>query len=232
MNKKTYKNLIILSVGLALVLMIVLFARDRSNQNIYTGFLKPAEGAWSEIMNGAEQSQIIVYLGEKVVHNVRAYGIEIESIVSENESAIIQIWRDKESNEIVEIAAKLEGQNETICVDASLMGILIPSFDTLLPAIETPEKYNSKNEYTYDTFTTKTGKTIQIAKFIDENNMEIWLSSEVPFGIVKIIDWIEKTETGEVMAWLQDFELSGGEPKISENEMLNCKKMNFPNLSR
>jgi len=232
MNKKTYKNLIILSVGLALVLMIVLFARDRSNQNIYTGFLKPAEGAWSEIMNGAEQSQKMVYLGEKVVHNVRAYGIEIESIVSENESAITQIWRDKESNEIVEIVAKLKGQNETICVDASLMGILIPSFDTLIPVIETPEKYDSKNEYTYDTFTTKTGKIIQVAKFIDENNMEIWLSSEVPFGIVKIIDWIEETETGEVMTWLQDFELSGGKQKISENEMLNCKKMNFPNLAK
>jgi len=234
MNKKTYKNLIILSVGLALVLilMIVSSTRDRSNQNIYTGFLKPAEGAWSEIMNGAEQSQRMVYLGEKVVHNVLAYGIEIESIVSENESAITQVWRDKESNEIVEIAAKLEGQNETICVDASLMGILIPSFDTLLPAIETPEKYDSKNEYIYDAFTTKTGKTIQIAKFIDENNMEIWLSSEVPFGIVKIIDWIEKTETGEVMVWLQDFGLSGGKPKISENEILNCKKMNFPNLSK
>jgi len=75
-------------------------------------------------------------------------------------------------------------------------------------------------------------KTIQIAKFTDENNIEIWLSSEVPFGIVKIIDWSSGIETGEIIAWLQDFGLAGGGLKISESEMLNCKKMNFPNLAK
>jgi len=229
MNKKTYKNLIILSIGLALVLMIVLFTRDKSNQNIYTGFLKPAEGAWSEIMNGAEDLQRLVYLGEKNIHNISAYGVEIESIVSGNKSAVTQVWRDKESNEIVEIVSKLKGENDVICIDDSLMRIFIPSLDLSLPAIKTPIEYSSNNKYTYDTFTTKTGKTIQIARFIDENNMDIWLSSEVPFGIVKIID--RNSESGEIMAWLQDFDLSGAEAKISEAEMLNCKKINFPNLT-
>lgn len=230
MDKKTYKNLIILSIGLALVLIliIVLFARDRSNKNIYSGFLKPEKGAWSELMNGAEKVHKIVYLGEQNIHNVLAYGVEIESIVSANESAITQVWRDKESDEIVEIVTKLKGKNEVICVDSSLMEIFIPSFSSTLPAIETPEKYSLNNKYTYDTFTTKLGKTIQIAKFIDENDMEIWISSEVPFGIVKIANHT----TGEIIAYLQDFDLSGGQQEISKSEMLNCKKMNFPNLPK
>ncbi len=226
MNKKTYTNLVI--IGLAIIAIVaVLFIRSMGNQNIYTGFLKPGEGAWSEIMNGAEESQRIVYLGEKIVHNTRAYGVEIESIVSENESAITQVWRDKESNEIVEIVSKLKGKDEVICINDSLMEILIPSFSSLLPAIETPEKYSSNNKYIYDTFTTNTGKTIQIAKFIDENDIEIWISSEVPFGIVKIVN----NTTGEITSYLQDFGLSGGKPKISEVEMINCKRMNFPNLT-
>lgn len=233
MDKKTYKNLIVLSIGLALVLtlVIVLFARNKGGQNVYTGFLKPEKGAWSEIINGAEDLQRLVYLGEKNVHNVSAYGVEIESIVSGNKGAITQVWRDKESNEIVEIVSKLKGEDEVICINDSLMRIFMPSFDLSLPAIKTPVEYSSNNKYAYDTFTTKTGKTIQVAKFIDKNNMEIWLSSEVPFGFVKILDWSSETETAEIMAWLQDFGLSGAGAKISEAEMLNCKKINFPNLA-
>ncbi|MCK4805611.1 MAG: hypothetical protein KAS91_00265 [Candidatus Pacebacteria bacterium] len=227
MNKKTYKNLII--IGLAIIAIIaVLFIRSRGNQNLYAGFLKPEEGAWSEIMNGAEDLQKLVYLGEKIIHNIPTYGVEIESIVSGNKSAITQVWRDQKSNEIVEIVSKLEGKNEVICIDDSLMNILIPSFNSLLPAIKTPEKYSPNNEYTYGTFTTVTGKIIQIAKFIDENDMEIWISSKVPFGIVRIVN----NETGEIIAFLQDFGLTGGQPKISEGAMLNCKKIDFPNLTK
>lgn len=228
MDKKIYKNLII--IGLAIIaIAAVLFIRSRSDEGAYTGFLKPEKGAWSELMNGAEDLQRLVYLGEKNIHNIPAYGVEIESIVSGNKSAITQVWRDKESNEIVEIVSKLKGEDEVICIDDSLMRIFMPSFDLSLPAIKTPVEYSLNNKYAYDTFTTKTGKTIQVAKFIDENNMEIWLSSEVPFGIVKIID--RNSESGEIMAWLQDFGLSGAGAKISEAEMLNCKKINFPNLA-
>jgi len=232
MNKKTYKSLII--IGLAIIAIIaVLLMRDRIIENKkYSGFMKPTKGAWAEVMNGAEDSQRSIYLGEKIIHNIPAYGVEIGSIVSGNESAITQVWRDKESNEIVEIVSKLEGKNEVICIDDSLMKMFVPTFNSSLPAIKTPEEYGLGNEYTSDTFTTKKGKTIQVAKFIDENNMEIWFSSEVPFGIVKIIDWSSGTETGEIMAWLQDFGLSGGKPKISESEMLNCKKINFPDLTK
>lgn len=230
MNKKIYKNLII--IGLAIIaIILILLIRNRIMENkTYNGFLTPTEGAWSELMNGAEDSQRSVYLGERMVNNILAYGVEMELIVSKDKNVVAQVWRDKKSDEIVEIVTKLKGENEILCIDDSLIRTLIPTFDSSLPVIKTPEEYGLDNKYTYDTFTTKTGKTVKAAKFIDENNMEIWLSSEVPFGIVKIIDWSSVTKTGEIMAWLQDFDLTGGEQKISETEMANCQRINFPNF--
>lgn len=227
MNKKIYKNLIIIGLAIIAIILILLI---RNRIKTYNGFLTPIEGAWSEVINGAEDLQRSVYLGERIVNNILAYGVEMELIVSKDKNVVTQVWRDKKSDEIVEIVTKLKGENEILCIDDSLIRALIPTFDSSLPVIKTPEEYGLDNKYTYDTFTTKTGKTVKVAKFIDENNMEIWLSSEVPFGIVKIIDWSSGTETGEIMAWLQDFDLIEGEQKISETEMANCQRINFPNF--
>ena len=123
--------------------------------------------------------------------------------------------------------SKLKGKNEVVCIDESLIKILIPSFNSLLPAVKTPVKYDSSNEYIYDTFTTKSGKKIPAAKFVDENNVEIWISSEVPFGIVKMTD----NTTGKIASYLNDYGFTGDEPKISEFEMMNCEKIDLFNFS-
>ena len=237
MNKKTYKNLVI--IGLAIIAIVtVLFIRSRGNVptiptdgGAYSGFLKPEQGAWSEIVfideDNVENLQMSVYLGEKIIDNIPAYGIEMELIVSNDKSAITQVWLDKKLNKTVKIVSKLKGKDEVVCIDDTLMRILIPSFDSLLPAVKTPVKYGSTNKYTYSTFTTKTGKTIQIAKFVDENNIEIWISSEVPFGIVKVVD----NKTGKIISYLRDFGLTGARAKISEAEMINCEKIDLPTLS-
>jgi len=233
MNKKTYKNLVI--IGLAIIaIIVVLFARSRINVPIeegpYTGFLKPGQGAWSEMVfidqDNAENLQRSVYLGEKIIDNIPAYGIEMELIVSKVKSVVTQVWLDKKLNKTIKIVSRLKENDEALCVDDTLMKILIPSFDSLLPAVKTPVKYGSLNKYTYGTFTTETGKTIQIAKFVDENNMEIWISSEVPFGIIKVVD----TKTNKIISYLRDFGLFGAKPKISETEMINCRKINLPTL--
>lgn len=238
MNKKTSRNLII--IGLAMITIIaVLFVRSRINvpieEGLYTGFLKPEQGAWSETIfidqdNNVESLRKSIYLGEKIIDNIPAYGIEMELIVSNDKSAITQIWLDKESNETVKIVSKLKGKDEVICISDSLMEVLIPSFgssfDFLFPTVKTPVKYGSLNKYTYGTFATETGKTIQVAKFVDENNMEIWISSEVPFGIVKVAD----TKSNKIISYLRDFGLAGAKPKISETEMINCKKIDIPTL--
>lgn len=233
MNKKTYKNLIIISLSIVAIIA-VMFMRNRidvsTEGDAYAGFLKPEQGAWSEMVfideNNIENSQRSVYLGERIIDNIPAYGIEMELIVSNDKSAITQVWIDNKSNKTVKIVSKLKGKDQVICIDDTLMKILIPSFDSLLPAVKTPTKYGSINKYTYGTFTTIAGKTIQIAKFVDENNVEIWISSEVPFGIVKIVD----NKTGKIISYLRDFGLTGAKIKISEVEMINCEKIDLPTL--
>jgi len=238
MNKKTYRNLIILASGVFLIILVlIVILPNRKNydpwgSDIYTGFLKLKQGAWSEIVfidkGGKESLQRSVYLGEKTIEGVLTYGIEIDSNVSDNTNAILQIWLDKKSDKAIKIVSKLKGKNEVVCVDESLMKLLVPSFESFLPAVFTPVRYSSINQYTYGTFTTETGKTIQIAKFIDENKTEIWISSEVPFGIVKAVD----TENNKLVANLRDFGLTGAKPKISETEMANCTKKGLFNLPK
>ena len=237
MSKKTYKNLLIIGLTIMAV-TVILFVKSKidvstipTDGGAYSGFLKPEQGAWSEMVfideENIENLQRSVYLGEKIIDNIPAYGVEMELIVSSDKSAITQVWLDNKSDKTIKIASKLKGKDEVVCVDDTLMKILIPSFDSLLPAVKTPVKYGSTNKYTYSTFTTKTGKTIQIAKFVDENNIEIWMSSEVPFGIVKVVD----NKTGKIISYLRDFGLTGARAKISEAEIINCEKIDLPTLS-
>jgi len=239
MDKKIYKSLIILfSIVLLIILVIIIIQRNKVNitpfsewgSDVYTGFLRPEQGAWSEVVfvdqEGKKSLQRSVYLGEKVIDNVLAYGIEIDSNVSDNTNSILQVWLDKKLGKAVKIVSKSKIENEVVCVDKSFMKLLVPSFEAFLPAAFTPVRYSSINQYTYGTFTTETGKTIQVAKFIDENNMEIWVSSEVPFGIIKVVN----TENNNTVAYLRDFNLAEAKPKISETEMINCIKKNLFNL--
>jgi hypothetical protein len=239
MNKKIYKTIIILISGIFLIILVLkVVLPDKNNydpsygwgSDIYTGFLNPKLGAWSDIVfidqGGKKSLQRSIFLGEKTIEGVLTYGIEIDSNVSDNTNAILQIWLDKKSDKAIKIVSKLKGKNEVVCVDESLMKLLVPSFESFLPAAFTPVKYSSINQYTYGTFTTETGKTIQIAKFVDENKTEIWISSEVPFGIIKAVN----TENNKVVAYLRDFGLTGAKPKISETEMINCTKKGLFNL--
>jgi len=241
MNRKIYKTIIILISGIFLIILVlIVILPNRRNYNpsygwgsdIYTGFLNPKPGAWSEIMfidqGGKGSLQRSVYLGEKTIEGVLTYGIEIDSNVSGNTNDILQIWLDKKSDKAVKIVSKSKKNNEVVCVNESFMKLLVPSFESFLPAAFTPARYSSMNQYTYGTFTTETGKTIQIAKFVDENKTEIWVSSEVPFGIIKAVN----TENNKVVAYLRDFGLTGAKSKISETEMTNCKKKDLFNLPK
>jgi len=241
MNKKIYKNLIILFSGVFLIILVlIVILSNRKNydpsfgwgSDIYTGFLNPKQGAWSEIVfidkGGKKSLQQSIFLGKKTIEGVLTYGIEIDSNVSDNTNVILQIWLDKKSDKAVKIVSKSKKNNEVVCVEESFMKLLVPSFESFLPAAFTPVRYSSINQYTYGTFTTETGKTIQVAKFVDENKTEIWISSEVPFGIIKAVN----TENNKVVAYLRDFGLTGAKPKISETEMINCTKKGLFNLPK
>jgi len=232
MNKK-YKNLIIiLGVILIVVLVLIIILSDKDKKteltyggwetNIYTGFRRPQQGAWSELIikdeEGKESLQRSIYLGQTTIDGVLAYGVEVDADVWNDKGSVLQIWYDESSDEIIKMVSKMKQGEETTCVSAGLMELIFPQFKDYLPSVFTPHKYSSMNDYTYGTYTTESGKTIQVAKFVDEYQTEIWLSSEVPFGVVKGVYLPTKT----TVVRLRDFALSGGTPVISKTEMINC----------
>jgi len=232
MNKK-YRNLIIILVILLIALVFIIILSNKKEQvdltyggwesSVYTGFHRPNQGGWSELIivdeEGNQNLQRSIYLGQAKIDGVLAYGVETDPDVLNNSGSILQVWYDENSDEIIKMVSKNKQEEDVICVSQSLMELIMPGFETYLPSVFTPDKYHSLIDYTYDTFMTETGKTIQIAKFVDEYQTEIWVSSEVPFGVVKGVF----LPTNVTVVNLRDFSLSGATPLISLSEMMNCK---------
>jgi len=232
MNQKYKKLIIVLAVILLVALVFILILSNKRKEvdltyggwesSIYTGFLKPQKGAWSELViidgEGNESSQRSIYLGEKTVEGIRAYGVETDPNVLDNAGSVLQVWYEYNTDEIIKIANRAKKEEGITCINAPLLETLFPTLKAYLPTIVTPDKYSSMNKYTYGTFTTETNKTIQVAKFIDTHETEIWLSSEVPFGVIKGVFM----PTNKTIVHLRDFGLSGASPIISEIQINNC----------
>ncbi len=230
MNPKYKKIIIILASALLIGLLLFVFffsKRDKIklgwDSDIYTGFLLPEKGAWSELIvydeEGNESLQRSIYLGESSLEGVRIYGVETDPNVYNSSGSVLQVWYDYTNDEIVKMASKEKQGQDIICVNVPLMETLFPTLTAYLPTVVTPDKYSSINRYTYDTYTTETGKTIQTAKFVDDYETEIWLSTEIPFGIVKGV----YLPNNLIVAYLRDFGLFGATPLISETQAINCQ---------
>ena len=74
-----------------------------------------------------------------------------------------------------------------------------------------------------ESYTTLTNKTVE-ATVYQENGDENWISSEVPFGLVKSIS------NGEVDSKLYDFGSSGATRSISKEEAENAEALSIPDL--
>jgi len=230
MNSKYKKLIIILAAILLVVLILILFNKKKEvdltyggwESSVYTGFLKPQKGAWSELViineEGNESLQRSIYLGEKTLEGIRSYGVETDPNVLDSSGSVLQVWYEYSTDEIIKIASKEKKGKEVTCINVSLMKTLFPTLEAYLPTIVTPDKYSSMNKYTYKTFTTETNKTIQVAKFIDTYETEIWLSSEVPFGVIKGVF----VPTNKTIVYLRDFDFFGAVPIIFENQIANC----------
>jgi hypothetical protein len=242
MNKKYKSLIIVLLVILLIALVFIIILSNKKEEvdltyggwesSIYTGFHRPQQGGWSELViideEGKQNLQRSVYLGQANIEGVLAYGVETDANVLNNKGSILQVWYDENSDEIIKMVSKGKQEEDVICVSKSLMELIMPNFEAYLPSVFTPDKYHSMIDYTYGTFTTETGKTIQVAKFIDEYQTEIWVSSEVPFGVVKGVFLPDNL----TVVNLRDFSLSGAAPVISLSEMTNCKAGTSLNFSQ
>jgi hypothetical protein len=90
------------------------------------------------------------------------------------------------------------------------------------PQTGTPSSYDPNlPDMSYGTYTTPTGKTVNVAKFKQQAG-EGWVSSQVPIGMVKAID-----ASGKTTMYLYDFGTSGAHRDISGAEMENCTQVSY-----
>ncbi len=125
---------------------------------------------------------------------------------------VVQIWLSEEGKEIVKYAMKV--QNKVICLPPQQAKYTPPQ-------TETPSEFSPTKSWKPGTYTTPTGKTVKVAIFTTETG-EQWVSSEVPFGVVKVV------EQGKDKLKLYDFDFSGAKREISKTELETCQVMQFP----
>mgnify|MGYP001129421107 CR=1 FL=1 len=177
----------------------------------YTGFVAPTEGQWAEYVvssNGEEYHQKMECIGEDTVDGKTCIGFEMTMAVPQGGENIVQMWTEAATHQPVKYVMKMEGK--VYC-----MGITSKP-----PETETPSSYDPNlPNISYGTYTTPTGKTVNVAKFTVDGG-EGWVSSQVPLGMVKVID-----ASGKTAMYLHDFGTSGAHRDISKVEMENCIQM-------
>jgi len=199
----------IIGVVVTLLLAITLLpACDDGTSSGYTGFLAPAAGQWAEYVytNGEESHLKMEFIGQDTVDGKTCTGFEMT--VSGEEETIMQIWTEDATGQAVKYVVKTG--DLVMCMDVSHSPYEPPE-------TETPGTYEPNlPDITYGTYTTPTGKTVSVAKFAIGGG-ETWVSSQVPFGMVKVVDASEETTM-----YLYDFGTTGAPRDISKAEMEDC----------
>ncbi len=188
----------------------------------YEGYMDLEKGMWSEwetSVNGQKSTNRYIYAGKGTIDGKEAKGFEY-GYEMEGQEFTAQTWTSVSNNNPVKSVVKFQGQ---------VMCYSIPNTNT--PSSETPSDYKpqelaDKPDWTHGTFTTESGKTIDVIKFHETQNgkkYEYWVSSEVPFGMVKTV------QDGKTVMELKDFG-TDAELSISLNEVKNCKEMSVPSM--
>jgi len=183
----------------------------------YTGYMEPKGGHWAEYDLQTEDGAIrkrITYLGTETLEGVLARGFEVlTSQMDANDSTLIQLWID-EQMKVVKYATREDGN--VICKDAP--GNLQKLY--AMGSAGTPMDLDPSMNYTVETYTMPDGRIIDAAIYTSYE-AETWVSSAVPFGLVK---WIDKT-TGVTVLSLYDYGTTVRERSITREELAGCKRM-------
>ena len=194
--------------------------QQEEQQAMYTGFMKVAKGQWVEYLytiNGKTSKQRVECVGIEEVDGKECIGFETDFEINEMKT-ILQMWIDKDTKERVKYVVKMNDQ--VYCIDPTS-----PNIDTEPPETETPDEYKPETlNFELGSYTVPgNGETITVAIFHGAGNAETWVSSEVPFGIVKVVN-----ENGEEVMHLENFGLSGAHRDITAEERDNCTPLPFP----
>jgi hypothetical protein len=174
----------------------------------------PSEGQWVEYVissDGEEYHQKMEHIGQDTVDGKTCIGFEMTMAMPQQGETIVQMWTDAATHQLVKYVMKTGDQ--VICMDVSQSPYEPPE-------TETPGQYDpSLPDISYGTYTIPgTGGTVTVAIF-DVQGGEVWVSSQVPFGTVKVV------ASGTTTMYLYNFGTSGAQRDISKAEMENCMQM-------
>ncbi len=170
----------------------------------FKGFMTWEKGIWVEWKSneGLNTNMAIVDISEGIIK------FQTETTI-EGQEAISQIWYNETTMTVTKFVSKTQGT--VVCFDTIS--------DTQTETLKEDEAYIGLTpEMGYGTYTTTTGKTVDVAKFKTPEG-EYWVSEEVPFGIVKVTDG-----TNDLM-YLNDFGISDAENKITSEDLANCQDL-------
>ncbi|MRJ02674.1 MAG: hypothetical protein GXO19_03740 [Epsilonproteobacteria bacterium] len=187
----------------------------------YSGFMEPKPGAWAKykVLMGKEEGVTTVkYLGESEYKGKKVNVVEIETLI-EGLPIVTQQWSAVDDESIVKKVITKTPQG-TICMSEEMYRSMGsdegPDFH-----LKTPKEYSPKKPVKQGTYTLPNGKKVEVAIFKD-GEREVWVSSQVPFGIVKVV------EDGKVVMELIDFGLEGAKAKIPLKEAATCTPTLLP----
>lgn len=181
----------------------------------YTGFMSPAEGQWVDYIiasEGEKYHQKMEYIGQDTVDGKACVGFEMTMTVPQEGETIMQMWADAGNHQLVKYVMKVKDQ--VICMDTGQSPYEPPE-------TETPGDYDpSLPDISHGTYTVPgSGEMLDVAIFQSSPESEVWVSSQVPFGMVKVVD------SGTTVMYLYNFGTSGAERDISKAEMESCMQM-------
>lgn len=205
-------------IGYIIIAFLLLISGMKAIASTYTGFKPLKKGDWSEYTiiseDGKRAALTYIYGGKEKINGKTINIVEFSGKYG-NTAGIIQLWLDEKDQPVKTIMKTPDGQ--LICfAGSSTMGLQMQEN----PHTKTPEEFKpTKPKIRFGTYKTPTGKKVPVAIFKTKNG-ETWVSSNVPFGIVK------QVENGKVTMFLEDFG-TGRKTKIPLNEAKNCQPFNF-----
>jgi hypothetical protein len=181
--------------------------RKTSKPAKYAGFMDLKAGQWAETVTkqGGQNMKTRTEVIESSPDTVK-FQIMTEF---EGTETLSQFWFDQGSNRVTKFVVK--SGNEVMCMDVSQMSDdYIPADGGAFPA--------EKTGIEHGTYTTPTGKKVTVAKFTSGSG-ETWVSSEVPFGLVKTMS------AGSTRMSLYDFGTIGAKSRIDKEDIEDCVDM-------
>ncbi len=216
--------------SIAVILMACLFAGcgggdDDDNDIVgpggsgeYAWLASMQPGSWATHTNNDAPGATETYKWLKDTwEGTPCFVMEMEMYMPGEGTTVTQVWLKESTGEPVLFLVEISG--EVVTMDLTQAPDVTEDMSDELE----PEAQKVRD----DTYTTPTGKTVNVAVYTMDTPSgveESWTSDEVPFWNVKEI------LNGEIQSQLYDFSFSGAERSITKQEALDAEPMGFPDI--